>query len=115
MRLLSFGEVLWDVYPDKRFIGGAPMNFAAHFVKHGGDASMISALGNDELGDAALECLHALGLDTSFVSYPNGKETGKCLVTLDERQIPSYNLLTDVAYDYISCDCVSGDFDALYF
>lgn len=114
MKILSFGEVLFDVYPDKKFIGGAPMNFAAHFVKQGGEAAMISALGKDTLGEDAKKCLLELCLDTSFVTYPD-KETGKCLVTLDENQIPSYNLLSDVAYDYISCDGVKGDFDALYF
>ncbi len=115
MRLLSFGEVLWDVYPDKKFIGGAPMNFAAHFAKQGGSAAMISALGRDALGGDALKQLEEWGIDTSFITYPEGKETGKCLVTLDENRIPSYNLLSDVAYDYISCDKVRGEFDAVYF
>ena len=115
MKLLSFGEVLWDVYPDKKFIGGAPMNFAAHFAKQGGNAAMISALGKDSLGEDALKQLEVWNIDTSFISYPDGKETGKCLVTLDEKRVPSYNLLSDVAYDYISCDKVKGDFDAVYF
>ena len=115
MKLLSFGEVLWDVYPDNKFIGGAPMNFAAHFAKQGGSAAMISALGNDSLGCDALKQLEAWKLDTSFITYPEGKETGKCLVTLDEKRVPSYNLLSDVAYDYISCDKVKGEFDAVYF
>ena len=50
MHILSFGEVLWDVYPEQKYIGGAPLNFAAHFVKNGGKASMLSAVGNDNLG-----------------------------------------------------------------
>ena len=49
MKLLSFGEVLWDVYPDARFIGGAPMNVAAHMAKQGHDSYLLSAVGNDEL------------------------------------------------------------------
>lgn len=114
MKLLSFGEVLWDVYPDKAFIGGAPMNFAAHFAKQGGSSAMISALGKDPLGEAAIKQLREWNIDTSFITYPE-KETGKCLVTLDENQIPSYDLLKDVAYDYISCDGVKGGFDAVYF
>ncbi len=114
MKILSFGEVLFDVYPDKEFIGGAPMNFAAHFARHGGKAAMISAVGEDRFGTLALDALCGFGLDTSFVTRTE-RETGKCLVTLDENQIPSYDLLSDVAYDYISCDGVKGDFDALYF
>ncbi len=115
MKLLSFGEVLWDVYPDKKFIGGAPMNFAAHFAKQGGESAMISALGKDELGKAAVAQLEKWDIDTSFITYPLGKETGKCLVTLDEKKLPSYNLLFDVAYDFISCDGVQGNYDAVYF
>ena len=114
MKILSFGEILFDVYPDKKFIGGAPMNFAAHFAKQGGKAAMVSALGKDELGEAAIKQLSEWNIDTSFVTYLD-KETGKCLVTLDEKQIPSYNLLSDVAYDYIACDGISGDYDAVYF
>ena len=33
MNVLSFGEILWDIYPDKKFLGGAPLNFAAHLKK----------------------------------------------------------------------------------
>ena len=49
MKALSFGEILWDVYPNEKFIGGAPLNFAAHFSKCGGKAYMISAVGKDNL------------------------------------------------------------------
>ena len=49
MKVLSFGEILWDVYPDEKYIGGAPLNFAAHFSKLGGKSYMISALGDDAL------------------------------------------------------------------
>ena len=38
MKALSLGEILWDVYPDKEYLGGAPLNFAAHFANQGGDA-----------------------------------------------------------------------------
>lgn len=55
MKLLSFGEVLWDIYPDKKCLGGAPLNFAAHFVKAGGEADIITAVGNDSLGAETLE------------------------------------------------------------
>ncbi|MBR6052828.1 MAG: hypothetical protein IKP55_03485, partial [Clostridia bacterium] len=50
MKALSFGEILWDTYPTERHIGGAPLNFSAHFVKAGGEAYMLSAVGADDLG-----------------------------------------------------------------
>ena len=47
---LCFGEILFDVFGDDRCIGGAPFNFAAHFAQLGGEAVMVSAVGDDELG-----------------------------------------------------------------
>lgn len=115
MKILAFGEVLWDVYPDNAYIGGAPLNFASHFVKCGGRASVLTAVGNDELGDKTLDEIEKLFVDTSCV-FRVDSETGKCLVTLDENHIPSYNLLDDVAYDYIPVpDLGSQKYDVLYF
>ena len=115
MKVLSFGEILWDVYPDKRFIGGAPLNFAAHLAKHGAKVHMLSALGKDELGDASISRVKDFGIKDDFISYVGDKETGKCIVTLDENGIPNYNLLQNVAYDYITCDKEASGFDLLYF
>lgn len=115
MKLLSFGEVLWDVYPDNRYIGGAPMNFAAHFVKLGGQSWLVSAVGNDEYGSAAIESLKNRGISTEYVAVVDEKQTGKCLVTLNEKLVPSYNLLDDVSYDFIPTPSVSQQFDVFYF
>ena len=49
MKLLSFGEVLWDIYPDKKCLGGAPLNFAAHFVMAGVEADIVAAVGSGSL------------------------------------------------------------------
>lgn len=115
MKLLSFGEIIWDVYPDVKYLGGAPLNFAAHFAKQGGDAYMLSALGDDELGKEALNKLSLWKVNAEYVFVLSGKDTGKCLVSLNERGVPSYNIVRDSAYDYIDCAAVSDDFDALYF
>ena len=57
MKLLSFGEILWDIYPNEKYIGGAPLNFAAHFAKQGGKSYMLSSVGDDDLGKLALNSL----------------------------------------------------------
>ena len=115
MKVLAFGEVLWDVYPDSEHIGGAPLNFAAHFRKCGGDSSIITAVGKDKLGDKTVAEIGKMGIDTGFISRVDF-ETGKCIVTLDENHIPTYNLLGNVAYDYISAPDLSGErCDVLYF
>lgn len=116
MKLLSFGEILWDVYPDEKYIGGAPLNFAAHFAKQGGESYMLSSVGDDELGKSALSLLSEWNIKADYVSVLQTRETGKCLVTLDSKGIPSYNLLDNVAYDYIKTPDLSDmNFDAFYF
>ncbi len=101
MKILSFGEIIWDVYETEKFIGGAPLNLAAHCSKQGADSFMLSSVGNDDLGSSALEIVKNFNVKTDFVSINKEKETGKCIVTLNENGVPSYNVLTDVAYDYI--------------
>lgn len=115
MKVLSFGEIIWDVYPDEKHLGGAPLNFAAHFAKQGGEAYVLSALGDDELGNEALNKLSLWKVNAEYVSVLSGKDTGKCLVTLDKQGVPTYNIVRDSAYDYINCSSVSDEFDALYF
>lgn len=116
MKLLSFGEVLWDVYPNEKFIGGAPLNFACHFKKNGLEAYMLSAVGNDDLGKDTLKCITDWQVRTDHVAILDDYVTGKCLVTLNEKLVPTYNLLSDVAYDYIPCPKLGNEvFDVLYF
>lgn len=101
--VLVFGEIIWDVYPDKACIGGAPLNFAAHFVREGGRAALLSAVGRDALAAPALEFLTANGVDTRLIGqtdYP----TGRCDVTLSSEGVPSYRVVPDVAYDHIPAD-----------
>ena len=54
MNILSFGEIIWDVYPNEKHIGGAPFNFAAHAKRAGAEAFLMSAVGNDTLGQEAI-------------------------------------------------------------
>lgn len=119
-KILTFGEIIWDVYPDKNLIGGAGLNFAAHAAKCGAESYMLSAIGRDELGKDALVYTDGFGVKSELIEKCD-KPTGQCLVTLNERGIPSYNVLCDVAYDNISLD--DNDiakinqlgFDAIYF
>lgn len=116
MKLLAFGEVLWDVYPNDRFIGGASLNFAAHCARHNDQAYLLSAVGADTLGEITLQTLHDQNIHTDYVCVLPHKQTGRCMVTLDENAIPSYDLLTDVAWDFIDCEAATRDhFDVLYF
>ena len=119
-KILSVGEIIWDIYPDKRVIGGAPLNFAAHTSKCGADSCLISAVGADMLGKQALESAKSFGMDCRYIKVTDFP-TGQCIVTLDKDGVPAYNVLKDVAYDNISItdndleQIEKQNFDALYF
>ncbi len=112
-KILVFGEILYDIFGGKKTLGGAPLNFACHFAQCGGKPYILSAVGDDENGKAALGEAASYGVDTSLVSV-SPYETGYCRVTL-ENGVPSYDLVYPVAYDDIR-DAESGiPFDGFYF
>lgn len=101
MRILSFGEILWDVYPEKSVIGGAPFNFSAHAVKLGADVDLLTSIGRDDLGVKTLECINDVGVNDKLICY-SPYPTGACFVTVDKNGTPTYDLHYDMAYDHIS-------------
>ena len=100
MKLTVFGEILWDVFDQEKKIGGAPFNFAAHAVRQGADVRLISAVGQDELGDEALRACKKLNVPTDAIARLANYPTGKCQVTLKDG-MPFYDLSGDYAYDHI--------------
>lgn len=114
MKILAFGEILWDIFDSGKTIGGAALNFSAHIAKLGAEVYIVSALGMDVNGDEAYDYCKKSGLNCNFISWTD-KDTGYCRVKLDNG-LPSYELITGVAYDYIPFDeKMCGKYDALYF
>ncbi|MBE6764223.1 MAG: carbohydrate kinase [Ruminococcaceae bacterium] len=113
LKIAAFGEIVWDVYPDNACLGGAPLNFAAHLARHGHEVYMLSAVGEDDYGEQALLQLQDLGVHTEYIARLKDKQTGKCLVSLNEAGVPMYDLLQDTAYDHIPTASVGAD--VLYF
>ncbi len=104
MKALVYGSILWDVYPDARVIGGDSFNFSAHLALLGNEVGFISAVGNDELGNDTLREIEHYSVLADFVERSD-KDTGKVMVALDENGVPTFDLLTDTAYDNITaCD-----------
>ena len=118
MKILAFGEVLFDIIHEKKHIGGAPLNFAAHSVKCGARADILSSVGSDDLGKKALEEIKRLGVGAAFVQVSDYRPTGTVNVTLKNGS-PSYTINKEVAYDYIDqseLDFENLDgYDAFYF
>jgi fructokinase len=99
--ILGIGEVLWDILPDGRHLGGAPANFAYHCHALGADAAMISAVGADPLGDEILRIINNLGLPGDHIAVVDGHPTGTVTVQLDAQGVPAFTIHTEVAWDYI--------------
>ena len=89
-RILSFGDMLWDLFPEGPRFGGAPGNYACHAARLGGEVYMVSGVGTGERGTAALEVLKAQGVKPDLVQrledYPTGIVTVELAQTF-KRQI----------------------------
>lgn len=117
MKALAFGEILFDIYPDARKLGGAPINFSAHLASLDCESYIISAVGNDLYGKEAIESIQALNVKTEYISV-NEHSTGVCNVTYKNNE-PKYDLSCTSAYDYIKCENINRlneqKFDVFYF
>ena len=93
--VVGLGEVLWDVLPDGKKLGGAPANFAYHAGQFGLDTLAVSALGKDALAEETIAALDDRSLKYLLprVDYP----TGTVQVTLTVDGIPTYEIKENVA------------------
>lgn len=97
-----FGEVLWDVFPGHEKIGGAPLNVALRLNSFGDEkVAVISAVGNDDLGNQLIGYLNENKLTTEYIQLNNEHQTGKVNVTLDSKGSASYEIKYPVSWDYI--------------
>lgn len=97
--VVGIGEVLWDILPHGKKMGGAPANFAYHVAQFGLPSCVVSAVGNDNLGEEIEEIFTSKGLKhlIPIVPYP----TGTVLVEIDDMGIPNYDFKENVAWDNI--------------
>lgn len=97
--VVGMGEALWDVLPEGKKIGGAPANFAYHVSQFGLNSAVVSAVGEDALGDEIVENFTSKGLNHLIerVPYP----TGTVQVEIDQAGVPQYEIKENVAWDNI--------------
>ena len=97
--VVGLGEVLWDMFPKGKRLGGAPANFAYHAAQFGHEGLVVSAIGLDKLGSAIIAELdkHALPYHLDRVTYP----TGTVDVDLSNPNAPVYTINTKVAWSHI--------------
>ncbi|MGH9397937.1 MAG: carbohydrate kinase family protein [Terriglobia bacterium] len=102
MKIISLGEILWDVFEHGELLGGAPFNFAAHIHRLRHNVLFVSAVGEDDRGSAALEKMRELGLSTRFVQRTPDAPTGIVPVNLDSTGQPRFVIQRPAAYDLLS-------------
>jgi fructokinase len=101
VRIVSVGEILWDVIGKNEYLGGAPLNFAAHAQKLGHEVYPLSAVGADKRGHKALEMLKERGMATEFIQVLRDHPTGTAEVELDMEGKPTFRIVRSVAYDFV--------------
>ena len=99
MDYLCFGEILFDILSGQRKLGGAPLNVAAHLAKLGFKGSIVSSVGDDDLGNEAITSIKKIGIDSSLISI-SSKETGRADITLKDGDA-DYIFNDDSAWDNI--------------
>ena len=119
-RVLTIGECLWDGLPSGCFLGGAPLNVAAHLAAKGAAVSYISAVGDDRLGKDALRRLQLLGVDVSCVQLVHDLETGFVTAEIDAQGCATYTFVTPAAWDALDATdpkllAAASNTDALVF
>lgn len=118
-KVAGIGELLWDLLPKGKQLGGAPCNFAYHASRAGCNSFVVSTLGTDNLGNEILEILDEHGLDKSYVKQAADFPTGTVTVSLDANGIPSYIIHENVAWDNIdwnsSLEILAKSVDAVCF
>lgn len=95
------GEVLWDVFERSRQLGGAALNFAAHAKRLGHEPSLISAVGDDSLGEEAAAAIASLGVDTAFLQTTTRFHTGTARVQLGPGDRTRFVIERPAAYDAV--------------
>lgn len=111
MKIVSIGEILWDILPQTEHLGGAPYNFALHAHNLGHQVCFVSTVGNDRRGQLALDQIKAANLTTRFVSCSSDYPTGTVTVRFNSSGVPQYQIHRPAAYDFP--DLGSADFEAL--
>jgi fructokinase len=99
--ILVIGEILFDEFPKYRRLGGAPFNFAYHLKNFGFNVRFISKIGMDDAGKEILHKLELARFDLDDIQVDDVHPTGRVKVRLDKSGTPQFDIISEVAYDYI--------------
>lgn len=117
--IASVGEILWDMFPDGKQIGGAPTNFAYHVSSLGHRGIIASRIGKDTLGKEIFNYLKNFSLSKEYIQIDPVHPTGTADVKIDKKEYPEYTIKQNVAWDFFEFDRkwkkLAKKADAIYF
>jgi fructokinase len=99
--IVGLGEVLWDLFPEGKRMGGAPANFAYITSLLGNRGIAASRVGQDDLGQEVMDRLTDLGLEATFLQQDADRPTGTVRVKVDEQGQPCFEISQSVAWDFL--------------
>ena len=102
--LICFGELLWDVFPSGKVIGGAPYNITNRATALGLKASVITSIGKDKLGQDLLDLIKSNEVDTTFIQIHDTLPTSEVRIEVGHGGEPTYEIVRPVAWDDIHID-----------
>ncbi len=100
-QIVAFGEVVWDILPDRKVLGGTPSNMVFRSNSFGEQGHLLSRVGDDSLGIQALKRLKELNISVNNVQLDEEFPTGTVNITFDEKREPIFDVTPDVAFDHI--------------
>lgn len=101
-RVVAVGEVVWDIFPQRRVLGGAPINVAYQLRQLGVEVSVITRIGQDPLGEETIHHLADLGLSLAGVQRDPVLPTGWVNVSISAENEPSFDIVAPAAWDAIA-------------
>lgn len=107
--IVCFGEILWDIFPTKKVIGGAPLNVALRLHSQGHSVAIISRLGNDDNGKNVIAYLKQERFPIEGIQIDNNLQSGEVLVSLNEHGSASYSITQPVAWDAIEYNSLAKE------
>jgi len=100
-KIVGIGEVLWDMLPGGKQLGGAPGNFTYMASMLGDEGIVASRIGNDSLSQETLAQMKSLGLSTEFLQIDSEHPTGTAIVQIDADGQPKFTIPPEVAWDFL--------------
>ena len=117
--VVGIGELLWDVFPSEKHIGGSPANFIYHINQLGASGIIVSSIGKDSQGNEIYDNLKYLGISIEYIQQNNHLPTGISRVQIDSDSTPSYKIDENVAWDNIvqsdAINKLANECSAVYF